>query len=111
MSPDVLLVLVPSLRHSTVDRSTSGLRDYDCPTTDAAAMFPSEIEAITVTVSILDFDHSSCHNTLYADNALISSNMNANLGSKQNVLRDTVWEGEVQNMVTKSGVPKGLIQV
>ena len=28
MSPDVPLVLVPSPRHSTVRRSTSGLRDY-----------------------------------------------------------------------------------
>ena len=27
------------------------------------------------------------------------------------MLRDTVWEGRVQNMVTDSGVPKGLIQI
>ena len=37
--------------------------------------------------------------------------MNAKLGVKQHVLRDTVGEGRVQKIVTDSGVPTGLIQV
>ena len=37
--------------------------------------------------------------------------MNAKSSEKQAKLRDTVWEGKVQQLIFNVGVPKGLIQV
>ena len=56
------------------------------------------------------FDHSSCHGA-YSEDSLNAYKMNAKPGGKQPKMRDTVWQGKVQHMVFRIGVPKGLIQV
>ena len=56
------------------------------------------------------FDHSSSHGA-FAEDALNASKMNARPGSKQPLMRDTVWQGRVQRMVFSIGVAKGLIQI
>ena len=56
------------------------------------------------------FDHSSCHGA-YSEDSLNAYKMNAKLGGKQPKMRDTVWQGKVQHMVFRIGVPKGLIQI
>lgn len=53
------------------------------------------------------FDHSSCH-AVMADDALDVNKMNVNPGGKQRVMRDTVWQGQVQKMNFSLGVPKGM---
>ena len=49
------------------------------------------------------FDHSSCHAAM-ADDTLDVNKMNG----KQRVMRDTVWQGQVQKMNFSLGVPKGM---
>lgn len=56
------------------------------------------------------FDHSSCH-AATADDALDVNKMNVNPGGKQRVMRDTVWQGQVQKMNISLGVPKGMCTV
>ena len=53
------------------------------------------------------FDHSSCHAAM-ADDSLDVNQMNVKPGGKQRVMRDGLWDGNSQKMVTSSGVPKGL---
>lgn len=53
------------------------------------------------------FDHSSCHAAM-ADDALDVNKMNINPGGKQQVMRDAVWQGQVQKMNFSFGVPKDM---
>ena len=53
------------------------------------------------------FDQSSGH-CAYADNALIAHKMNVSDGGKQPFLRDTMWDGKPQRMITPEGKQKGL---
>jgi len=53
------------------------------------------------------FDHSSGH-TAFAENAENVNIMNVKPGGKQAVLRDTVWNGQLQKMVLPDGTPKGM---
>ena len=53
------------------------------------------------------FDHSSCHAAM-ADDSLDVNKMNVNPGGKQRVMRDTVWQGQVQKMNFSLEVPKGM---
>ena len=56
------------------------------------------------------FDQSSGH-CAFADDALIAHKMNVSDGGKQPYLRDTVWDGKPQKMVTSDGLQKGLKRV
>jgi hypothetical protein len=42
------------------------------------------------------------------DDALNAERMNVRDGGKQPFMRDTVWDGEPQSMVTDDGVQKGM---
>ena len=42
------------------------------------------------------------------DNALDVNKTRVNPGSKQRLMRDTVWQGRVQKMTYSVGVPKGM---
>ena len=42
------------------------------------------------------------------DNALDVNKTHVNPGSKQRLMRDTVWQGRVQKMTYSVGVPKGM---
>jgi len=53
------------------------------------------------------FDHSSGH-CAYAEDALLAHKMNVNDGGKQPFLRDTMWDGRLQRMVTEDGKQKGM---
>lgn len=53
------------------------------------------------------FDHSSCHTAMAVD-ALDVNQMNVKPGGKQAVMHDTFWEGQRQEMVDSSGIPKGM---
>lgn len=56
------------------------------------------------------FDHSSCHAAM-ADDSLDVNQMNVRPGGKQRVMRDGMFDGRVQKMVTSNGVAKGLRMV
>ena len=49
-------------------------------------------------IAIFAFDHSSSH-TKVADDSLNAFTMNLNPGGKQPVMRDTIYNGRVQQMV------------
>jgi len=51
------------------------------------------------------FDHSSGH-CAYAEDALLADKMNVNDGGKQPFLRDRMWDGRLQRMVTEDGKQK-----
>ena len=53
------------------------------------------------------FDQSSGH-CAYADDALVAHRMNVSDGGKQPFLRDTIWDGKLQKLVTEEGIQKGL---
>ena len=53
------------------------------------------------------FDNAPSHRTI-ADNQLNVDKMNVSSGGKQPVMRDTVWNGNVQRMVLDDGKPKGM---
>ena len=71
-------------------------------------------------ISIAEFKYPKEHNTLmflfdqssghcaFADNALVAHKMNVSDGGKQPFLRDTVWDGKPQKLVTPEGIQKGL---
>ena len=52
------------------------------------------------------FDQSSGH-CAYADDALVAHRMNVSDGGKQPFLRDTIWDGKLQKLVTEEGIQKG----
>ena len=56
------------------------------------------------------FEHSSNH-AARAPDALVASSMNAGVGGKQPIMRDTIWNGSVQRMVLDDGRAKGLRMV
>ena len=56
------------------------------------------------------FDHS-CNHTVKSHDALVASRMNVGLGGKQPSMRDTMYQGKEQKLVTGEGVPKGLRMV
>jgi len=56
------------------------------------------------------FDQSSGHCT-YSDDALIAHKMNVSDGGKQPFLRNIIWDGKVQKMVTDEGLQIGLKRV
>ena len=53
------------------------------------------------------FDQSSGHCAFKSD-SLIVRRMNVNLGGAQPAMRDTVWDGQPQQMVLPDGTPKGM---
>ena len=53
------------------------------------------------------FDHAPSH-MKKPENALNADRMNVKDGGKQPYMKDTVWNGSVQRMVTESGLQKGL---
>ena len=53
------------------------------------------------------FDNAPSHRKV-ADDALNGDKMNVGPGGKQPKMRDTVWEGHVQKMVDRNGIPKGM---
>ena len=53
------------------------------------------------------FDQSSGH-CAYSSDALIAHKMNVNDGGKQPFLRDTMWDGKPQKLVTAEGKQKGM---
>ena len=53
------------------------------------------------------FDQSSGH-CAYSNDALIAHKMNVNDGGKQPFLRDTMWNGKPQKLVTTEGKQKGM---
>lgn len=53
------------------------------------------------------FDQSSCH-AAKAENALDVSKMNVKPGGKQPAMRNTIWQGRVQQLTFNIGVPKGM---
>ena len=75
---------------------------------------------VKTAMSIAEFKYPKTHNTIvflfdqssghcaYAEDALIAHIMNVSDGGKQPFLRDTIWDGRPQKLVTISGVQKGL---
>jgi hypothetical protein len=55
-------------------------------------------------IAIFAFDHSSSH-TKVADDSLNAFTMNLKSGGKQPVMRDTIYNGRVQQMVFSSDYP------
>ena len=53
------------------------------------------------------FDNAPSHRKV-ADDALNADRMNVGPGGKQPKMRDTVWEGHIQKMVDRNGIPKGM---
>ena len=53
------------------------------------------------------FDHAPSHMKRPED-ALDAERMNARNGGKQPFMKDTVWDGRVQRMITDEGVQKGM---
>ena len=58
-------------------------------------------------VGLFMFDIAPCHKKVQED-ALNVERMNVRPGGKQAVMRDTVWNGEVQKMILPDGRPKGM---
>ena len=52
------------------------------------------------------FDNAPSH-CKCSDDSLNAKKMNVNPGGKQPVMRDTLWNGEVQKLVDNNGIPKG----
>ena len=75
---------------------------------------------VKTAMSIAEFKYPKTHNTIvflfdqssghcvYAEDALIAHKMNVSDGGKQPFLRDTIWDGRPQKLVTISGIQKGL---
>ena len=55
-------------------------------------------------VDVFLIDNAPSHRKM-ADDA---DKMNVGSSGKQAVMRDTIWGGEVQNMVDENGIPKGM---
>ncbi len=53
------------------------------------------------------FDNAPSHKK-YADDMLVADRMNVRPGGKQPVMRDTVFNGQIQSMVLPDGQPKGM---
>ena len=53
------------------------------------------------------FDNAPSHRKV-VDNALNADKMNVGPGGKQPKMRDTVWQGQVQSMVDRDEVPRGM---
>ena len=78
------------------------------------------IAQVKTAMSIAEFKYPKTHNTLvflfdqssghcaYANDALLAHKINVSDGGKQPFMRDTVWDGKPQKMVTSSGDQKGL---
>ena len=56
------------------------------------------------------FDNAPSHKKV-ADDQLDVDRMNVGVGGKQPILRDTVWNGEIQHLVLEDGRPKGMKMV
>lgn len=56
---------------------------------------------------IFIFDHAPSH-MKKPDDALNVERMNVKDGGKQPFMKDTMWDGDVQRMVTSSGLQKGM---
>ena len=56
------------------------------------------------------FDNAPSHKKV-ADDQLDAEKMNVGVGGKQPILRDTVWNGEIQHLVLEDGRPKGMKMV
>ena len=59
---------------------------------------------------MLLLDNASSHRKI-ADDALSADNMNVGRGGKQPKMRDTIWNGAIQQMVDDMGTPKGMNMV
>jgi len=78
------------------------------------------IEQVKTAISIAEFKYPKVQNTLaflfdqssghcaYADDALIAHKMYVSDGGKQPFLRDTIWDGKTQKLVSSTGIQKGL---
>jgi hypothetical protein len=55
-------------------------------------------------IAVFAFDHSSSH-TKVADDSLNAFKMNLNPGGKQPVMRNTIYNGKVQQMVLSNDYP------
>ena len=53
------------------------------------------------------FDNAPCHRKC-SDDSLNINRMNVNPGGKQPIMKDTIWNGQVQRLVTEDGIPKGM---
>jgi hypothetical protein len=76
------------------------LKQVDNAVTIFEARYPSA-QAVFI------FDHAPSHMKTPED-ALNVDRMNVRDGGKQPFMRDTVWDGQVQRMVTDDGIQKGL---
>lgn len=56
------------------------------------------------------FDNAPSHKKC-SDDTLNVNHMNVRPGGKQPVMKDTVWNGEVQKLVDENGCPKGMKRV
>ena len=80
------------------------------------------INQVKSAISIAEFKYHKEQNTImflfyqssghcaYADNALVAHKMNVSDidGGKQPFLRDTVWGGKPQKLITEEGIQKGM---
>ena len=55
--------------------------------------------------AVFMFDNAPCHRKV-SDNALNAEKMNVKPGGKQPIMRDSVWNGQVQKMTLPDGTPK-----
>ena len=55
-------------------------------------------------IAVFAFDNSSSHAKL-ADDTLNVTNMNLNPGGKQPIMRDTIFNGQIQSMVFPTDHP------
>lgn len=60
--------------------------------------------------AVFIFDHAPSH-MKRPDDALNAEKMNVKDGGKQPFMRDTIWRGSVQRMVTDEGIQKGMRSV
>src|SRR5688500_2694996 len=58
-------------------------------------------------IALFAFDNATSH-AAFADDALVASNVNWNDGGKQPKMRDTVFNGAVQQMTYPNGEQKGM---
>lgn len=79
------------------------------------------LQQVEITVNIFErvhphargiflFDNAPSHKEL-AEDALNADKMNVGPGGKQPVMRNTVWNGEVQKLVNENGQPKGMRKI
>ena len=60
-------------------------------------------------IVVFAFDNSSSHAKL-ANDTLNAMNMNLNPGGKQPIMRDTIFNGQVQTMVFPSDYPDEILR-